>query len=183
MAYQNLLLDQILTLQLTVARLGEKDLMHWWNLDVAQELGGADFLTRLVGATMAPLAVAEALMTVASAKERALLAKMPSQSHSLFSPPVALLGALRDRFRHYKRYPEDVPASVHQILDARKSFSKEDLQKLLQSPTVAKTQGTSFGIELLVDPNWDALQCAQALCNEIAKGPRGDYPFAYYRGA
>lgn len=183
MAFQNTLLDQILTLQLTVARLGEKDLMNWWNLDVAQELGGADFLNRLVGPTMAPLSIADALLTVASAKEGAIMNKMPTQVFSLFSPPVALLGALRDRFRHYKRYPEDVPESVRLILDSRKSFTKEDLQKWLQSSTFAKSQGTSFGSELQMDPHWNVLQCAQALCNEIATGQRGEYPFAYYRGA
>ncbi len=42
-------LDSILLIQLTVARLGEKELLSWWNTDICYKLGGADFLKRLVG--------------------------------------------------------------------------------------------------------------------------------------
>ena len=56
-------LDKILYIQLTIARLGEKELMSWWNTDVVYKLGGADFLQRLVGEIIAPLAAGEASVT------------------------------------------------------------------------------------------------------------------------
>jgi len=47
-------IDTILYIQLVIARLGEKELMNWWNTDIAYEMGGGDFLERLLGKTMAP---------------------------------------------------------------------------------------------------------------------------------
>jgi hypothetical protein len=41
---------KILYTQLIIARMGEKELMSWWNTDIAHEMGGADFLGRLVAA-------------------------------------------------------------------------------------------------------------------------------------
>ncbi len=52
-------LDKIFYTQLVIARLGEKELMNWWNTDVAYKLGGAAFLRRLLGKTIAPLAAGE----------------------------------------------------------------------------------------------------------------------------
>jgi hypothetical protein len=34
-------LDQLLYCQLIIARLGEKELLAWWNTDIAYKLGGA----------------------------------------------------------------------------------------------------------------------------------------------
>lgn len=182
MSFSNSILDAILTLQLTVARLGEKDLMNWWNLDVAQELGGADFLTRLVGPTHAPLAVADALLTVAAAKEQALISKIPGQSaYTLFFPNIALLGGLRDRFRHYKRYHEDIPSSVIGILDPRTAFTCEGLLGKLAQPTPCPFQGTSFGREITVEPGWDELRTAQSLTSLFTLADKGSYPLAYFK--
>jgi hypothetical protein len=52
-------LDSILLLQVAVARLGETELMGWWDTDIAYKLGGAYFLQRLVGPRLAPLAAGE----------------------------------------------------------------------------------------------------------------------------
>jgi hypothetical protein len=40
-------IDKILHTQLIIARMGEKELMNWWNTDIAYKMGGADFLKRL----------------------------------------------------------------------------------------------------------------------------------------
>ena len=40
--------DKIIHTQLIIARMGEKELMNWLNTDIAYELGGADFLKRLL---------------------------------------------------------------------------------------------------------------------------------------
>ncbi len=54
--------DKILYIQLIIARMGEKELRNWWNTDMAYEGGGGDFLQRLLGDTLAPLAAAEGIV-------------------------------------------------------------------------------------------------------------------------
>lgn len=81
-------LDEILTFQLTVARLGEKELMNWWNINAADERDGGDFLRRLVGPEMSPLAAGEILLTVCEEKEETQFEKAPNRDSikSLFLP-------------------------------------------------------------------------------------------------
>ena len=98
-------LDSLLLLQLTVARLGEKELLGWWNTDIVYKLGGADFLNRLVGSTFAPLAAGEAVLMAARMKEEQGLAAIPGESaYTLFCPEPRLRSELTHRFRHFKTY-------------------------------------------------------------------------------
>ncbi len=69
-------LDKIFHIQLIIARLGEKELMNWWNTDAAYKLGGAAFLQRLLGKTIAPLAAGEAVLEAARLKESSLISAM-----------------------------------------------------------------------------------------------------------
>lgn len=56
--------------------MGEKELMNWWNTDAAYKLGGAPFLQRLLGKTIAPLAAGEAVLEAARLKETSLISEI-----------------------------------------------------------------------------------------------------------
>ena len=88
-------IDKIIHTQLIIARMGEKELMNWWNVDIAFELGGADFLKRLLGDTMAPLAAGEGVLRAAHLKESQLIDEMPDNQnvYSLFRPDIVRHGS------------------------------------------------------------------------------------------
>lgn len=73
-------LDQILYTQLVIARLGEKEVKNWWNTDIVFEMGGADFLKRLVGEKLAPLSAGEGILQAAYLKEKAIHNQIPNNS-------------------------------------------------------------------------------------------------------
>jgi len=151
-------IDEILHLQLIVARLGERELLSWWNTDIAYKLGGADFLGRLLGKEMAPLAAAEGILAAARGKEEALVAAIPgAPCCSLFCPPSGLRNELGYRLSHFKRYLDDTPAEITAILDSGTEWTVESLRALLRDATKDATtgagtgadyEGTSFGREL-----------------------------------
>jgi len=84
-------IDKILYTQLIIARMGEKELMNWWNTDIAHEMGGADFLARLLGKTMAPLSAGEGILRAAYLKEMQTINEMPSNDTicTLFRPEAS----------------------------------------------------------------------------------------------
>jgi hypothetical protein len=150
-------IDEILHLQLIVARLGERELLSWWNTDIAYKLGGADFLGRLLGKEMAPLAAAEGIRAAARGKEEALVTAIPgAPCCSLFCPPLGLRNELGYRLSHFKRYLDDTPAEITAIMDSATEWTVESLRALLRDTTkgaVADYEGTSFGRELRLSGN------------------------------
>lgn len=175
------MLDSILAIQLTIARLGEKELMNWWNTDIAYTLGGADFLIRLCGPRMAPLAAGEAILLAASTVEETIMMTMPGKAYSLFHPEPALRTALSRRFRHFKTYPEELPPSLAEILDPEREWSIPELFARLQSPLRAVFRGTSFGRELTLDKAIGELETIQALASTFSPEDRGVYTMPYFR--
>jgi hypothetical protein len=188
-------LDTILTLQIAVARLGEKPMRFWWNSDIADADGGADLLHRLVAAEMAPLSVLEGLLLSATRTEERLLAHIPGPpAYSLFCPEPELRIALRRRFRHFKRYPDDFPETISVLAGGGMSpdgTTAEDLVGVVESidqgaPVSVAEEQTSFGTELKLDavPGEDrALALAAALARVAIRAPRGAYTLPYYREA
>ena len=180
-------IDTILLLQLTVARLGEKELLAWWNTDICYKLGGADFLNRLVGPVLAPLAAGEAILMAASLKEEKLIKAISgADAFSLFWPEPEARAALGRRLRHFKTYPDELPADIAEILDPGREWkSGELLERLTGGPKVSfqgtKFQGTSFGREVSVAAAWGAVRKAQALASTFSAGDRGAYVMPYYR--
>ncbi len=129
-------LDDILYYQLIIARLGEKELMNWWNTDIAFELGGSAFLNDLLGETMAPISAAEGLLEAARLKEQSLFKDIPSSVTpvSLFLPEPQIQILLKERVRHFKRYPEDLPGNISDILNSKTDFTIQDLKNLVINP-------------------------------------------------
>ncbi|MEX2443105.1 MAG: BREX-6 system BrxE protein [Alkalispirochaeta sp.] len=193
-------LDTILTLQIAVARLGEKPMRFWWNSDIADADGGADLLQRLVGVEMAPLSVMEGLLLSAARTEERLLAHIPAPpAYSLFCPEPELRIALRRRFRHFKRYPDEFPDAISTLVDdgmPPDGKTAEDLFGVVESvaqgaAVPVSEEQTSFGTELKLDAaagvvtSWEdrAITLAAALARVAIRSPRGEYTLPYYREA
>lgn len=196
-------LDQILALQVAVARLGEKPFRFWWNSDIADIDGGADLLVRLVGKEIAPLTVIEALLLVAQQTEERLLSAIPAPpAYSLFCPEPALRTALHNRFRHFKSYPEDLPerlgflvgpecreddllaAITHAVTGAigAAAIGADGIETVAEGSI--ETRETSFGVELTCGaPAAAQIHCAAMLATVASRSPKGAYTLPYYREA
>jgi hypothetical protein len=179
-------LDQILALQIAVARLGEKPFRFWWNSDVADVDGGADLLTRLVGQTMSPLSVIEGVLLAAKQTEERLLAAIPAPpAYSLFCPEPALRRALKNRIRHFKNYPEELPDRLRWLVSTE--CGSDDLLATIGAAARGdlEIQKTSFGVALQMGPSsgepLEPTRLAAALASIAADCPRGGYSLPYYR--
>ena len=176
------LLDRILTLQLAIARLGEKDCMNWWAVKIAHQHSGADFLERLVGPEMAVLAVGDGLLQAAALAEQEILKKIPGEAvFTIFHPEPELLSALSGRFRHYKRYPASVPESVRSILDPTRKMDAVFLFAETGAGKAVKYTGTTFGREITLPKGQDPETRMRALASVLGPDDRGAYPLPYYR--
>ena len=179
-------IDTILHCQLTVARLGEKELMNWWNTDMAYEVGGATFLQDLLGETMAPLAAGEGILEAARLKEASLSEGIPqnqgSGTQTLFQPSPKIKTALKERMRHFKRYPDDIPEQIKEILDPRTDFSAEQLIGRIPAETTLQKSGTSFGhqIEKPSSATDADAEFFQNLAAEVAKCEKGNFILHYF---
>ena len=177
-------LDKIFYIQLVIARLGEKELMNWWNTDAVYKLGGAAFLQRLLGKTIAPLAAGEAILEAARLKESSLISEIPDnkQVFSLFKPEPKLYTALNERMRHFKRYPDDIPAEIVSILDPGKDWTSGDLVDLINVPDVLQSSGTSFGRLFEKSPGQSMNGIMLTLASGITASEKGNYTLCYYQG-
>ncbi len=181
-------LDKIFYTQLVIARLGEKELMNWWNTDVTYKLGGAAFLQRLLGKTIAPLAAGEAILEAARLKESSLISEIPENQliFSLFKPEPKLNTALKERMRHFKRYPDDIPGEIAQILDPDKDWTPGELVDLINVPDSLKSSGTSFGRLFEKSPGQNMAATLNGIMLILASGitvcEKGKYILCYYQG-
>jgi hypothetical protein len=177
-------IDQILYTQLIIARLGEKELKNWWNTDIAYETGGADFLKRLVGEKLAPLSAAEAILSAAFMKEHSVLSQIPSGPYtSLFCLKQDVDIALKDRIRHFKRYPDDTPEDIATLMDPITEWTIESLKSLLGELKAPDVRGTSFGNSIEIDGSWNELDTISALAAVVINSEKGRYTIAYTREA
>lgn len=190
-------LDQILALQIAVARLGERPLRFWWNSDIADIDGGADLLVRLVGKESAPLSVIQALLQVAKQTEERLCAAVPSPlAYSLFCPEPTLRRALHNRIQHFKSYPDELPESFHVLLsqdygesNLLSAITNAESINLSTGSSVGgfQTEDTVFGVELkffnpMVTPEAvSPVKYATILAAVAASSPKGAYTLPYYR--
>ena len=176
-------IDKILYNQLIIARMGEKELMNWWNTDIGHEMGGADFLERLLGKVMAPLSAGEGILRAAYLKEMQTINEMPDNDNvcTLFRPePEAAIG-IEERYRHFKRYPESLPETIAEILDPKKDWSSDQLAELIRSDLSPESKGTSFGIELDKPEGIGVAEITTAIASIIQSNEKGRYVLAYYR--
>lgn len=178
-------LDGILALQLTIARLGEKELCAWWNVDLAYKLGGADFLRRLAGATMAALAAGEGLLQAAAQSEAGIITGIPESVCSLFQPEASVQVELHHRFRHFKAYPTDLPTEIAKLLDAEKDWKIGDLaahrDALCSGIVMPKMEATAFGRLVSVPAGLGPLETAKALALSFDPRQKGGLLLSYYR--
>ncbi|WP_419174432.1 BREX-6 system BrxE protein [Desulfosediminicola sp.] len=178
-------IDIILHAQLIIARMGEKELMNWWNTDIAYEMGGADFLQRLLGDTIAPLSAGEAILRAAYLKESQLVSEMPNSQnvYTLFRPEPEMGVALEERLRHFKRYPEDVPKEISQILDPKKDWTPDDLVDLIKPEKPVTSTGSSFGREIEKTVGLGMVDVMTNMASILKTNEKGRYVLTFYREA
>jgi hypothetical protein len=178
-------IDKILYTQLIIARMGEKELMNWWNTDIAFNLGGADFLNRLLGDVLAPLAAGEGILKGAQLKDSQHIANMPNSEEvfTLFNPEPEINIAIKERLRHFKRYPEDLPEEISHILDPNKDWTIEEFIALISTNEAAKYTGTSFGKEIVKTAGLSIVDVMNNLASIIKTNEKGNYVLSYYVGA
>lgn len=179
-------LDEILKIQLLIARLGEKESMNWWNLDISFEEGGADFLTRLVGDThpnLPALSIADGLLLACNQYEENLIAQSGQSLASLFSPEPELLFSLKERLRYFKKYPDTLPDTLIQVLDSSKEWTTSDVQELLAIDSLPSFEGTTVGCKVPIDSGIGVLDSIKSLTSVILGFPKGQYSLAYFQGA
>jgi hypothetical protein len=176
-------IDNIIKTQLIIGRMGEKELMNWWNIDIAYEMGGADFLKRLLGDTLALLAAGEGILKAAHLKESQLINEMPENQSvfSLFRPESQVAVAIEDRLRHFKRYPEDLPEEIKHILDPEKDWASNDLADLISTDTSVPFTGSSFGKEIKKTIGLGIADLMTQLASIIKTNEKSRYVLCYYR--
>jgi hypothetical protein len=176
-------IDKILYTQLIIARMGEKELMNWWNTDIAHEMGGADFLGRLLGKTMAPLSAGEGILRAAYLKEMQTINKMPNNDSvcTLFRPEPEVAIGIEERYRHFKRYPESLPDDIAEILAPKKDWSSHQLAELIRPALSAKSTGTSFGMEIDKPEGFGIVEIMGTMASIIKSYEKGRYTLIYYR--
>lgn len=177
-------IDSVLSCLLTVARLGEKELMNWWNTDIAYKLGGADYLQRLLGPEIAPLAAAEGLINAARLKEQEIIQTMPKPDrvYSLFSPEPQIQQELNERLRHFKRYPDDLVEYIAEILNPDGEWSRDDLiQRAGTRIPDYPIEKTRFGRKVTFPSNENpavSLCALASIC--VSSSSKGSYTLCYY---
>lgn len=178
-------IDKILHTQLIIARMGEKELMNWWNTDIAYEMGGADFLKRLLGDTLAPLSAGEGILKAAQLKDTQLISEMPDNQkvYTLFRPEPEVDIAIEERLKHFKRYPEDLPEEISQILAPKKDWAAQELADLITSEKKPEFSGTSFGREIEKTVGLGMSDVMMSLASIMKTNGKGSYVLSYYRGA
>lgn len=110
-------LDDILALQILVAKAGETERLNWWRIDATDEAGGGDFFQRLVG-SLSPMASTEAALKGAAAKELEIMqnASIDHEMVSLFHLPGELQIQVQERWGFYKKHPEQLPEALQQLI-------------------------------------------------------------------
>lgn len=176
-------INKILYTQLIIARLGEKELMNWWNTDIAYEMGGADFLGRLLGITMAPLAAGEGILRAAYLREMQIIKEMPNNDTvcTLFRPEPEVAIGIEERYRHFKRYPESLSDDITEILDPQKDWSSNQLAELIGSDFSPESKGTSFGKEIVKPEGVGIGDIMASMASMIKSNEQGRYVLVYYR--
>lgn len=176
-------INKILYTQLIIARMGEKELMNWWNTDIAHEMGGADFLGRLLGKTMALLSAGEGILRAAHLKEMQTINEMPNNDTicTLFRPEPEVDIEVEERYRHFKRYPESLPDDIAEILDPKKDWSSHQLAELIRSDFSPESKGTSFGMEIDKPENLGVTEIMAMMASILKANEKGQYVLVYYR--
>jgi hypothetical protein len=138
-------MDQIIELQLKIARAGELERLCWWRVDATDALGGGDFFSRLVG-SHSGLSSAEAAMTGATLKEKRLIDEAGATAVvTLFNPQVELKNQIQQRWQHFKLHPDDTPKAIAVLLDHKLEFKSEELTQELESYTKPRFERTAVG--------------------------------------
>jgi hypothetical protein len=176
-------IDKILLTQIIIARMGEKELMNWWNIDITYEMSGADFLKRLLGDTLAPLSAGEGIIKAAHLKESQLINEIPNNQnvYSLFWPEPEVALGIEERLRYFKRYPEDLPEEISQILDPKTDWTTSELSDLISSEKSPKSTGSSFGREIEKTVGLGMPDLMINLASLIMKNEKSRYILCYYR--
>lgn len=174
-------LDQILELQIKVARAGETERLFWWRVDATDALGGGDFFKRLVG-SLSELSSVEAVLEGAKAKEKKLLeeAGVEKSVITLFNPQVALKIKLQERWNHFKANPGEIPDNIKTLLNHNLEFDSTSFENELSAYNKPSYERSSFGRKARgVIPD-ESLKQMQQLASLLIPLEKNQYPLPYY---
>jgi len=174
-------LDQILELQIKIARAGETERLFWWRVDATDSAGGGDFFKRLVG-SLSELSAVEAALEGAKSKEKKLLeeAGVEKSVITLFNPQVELKIKLEERWRHFKANPEEIPDNIKSLLNHDLEFNRSNFENELSSYQKPSYERSSFGRKARGEMPGDALKQMQQLASLLIPLEKNQYPLPYY---
>ncbi len=183
-------LDKILAIQLTVAWAGEGQCepkrLGWWQTDLIDDLGGGDFLQRLLPKTHAWAsleAVREAARRV-DAKARGKMAD-PDAMRSIFFLGFELDEQLNDRLAALKRDGAGgkSPAEALELpLELNAEFDRDKLEDALTSQGAEKFKKEPSGRKLKGSPPDEPHELVRRLAASLVP-LIDDYPLPYYEVA
>ena len=132
---------------------------------------------------MAPLAAGEGILKAAQLKENQLFEDIPDNQKvcSLFQPDPGISIAVEERLRHFKRYPEDLPENISQVLDLKKDWGATELAELIQPETSPQYKASSFGKEMEKTVGLSITDIMTNLAALVKTCEKGGYVLSFYR--
>jgi len=160
------ILDQILELQIKIARAGEQERLCWWRVDATDSYGGGDFFLRLVD-SISGLCAVEAAIEGAKMLERQKLSEagIGYEVITLFHPEFNVKMQINERWMHIKNNPDDVPASIRLLLDHELKFDKQALTKELEGYPKPSYERSPFGRKMRGNLSEDPLMQMRQLAS------------------
>jgi hypothetical protein len=179
--FSNHVLDQILELQIKIARAGEKHRLSWWNVDATDTDGGGDFFKMLVGRLSEMSAIEIALVGARLLeKEKIKNARISFEVLSIFNPGAEITIQLSKRWEQLKVNPEIIPDIIKSLLDHNLEFDKEGFQKELETFTKPSYEKTALGRMVRGQLSEDPLKGVQQLASLLIPFEENNYPFPYF---
>jgi hypothetical protein len=179
----NTAIDQLLELQIKIARAGESERLCWWRIDATDQLGGGDFFQRLVGQELSGLAAIEAALAGAKIKEKNLLeeAGLSTQTAiTLFHLPLETQNQLNERMRFFKSHPEQIPEDLRALFRHETEFKAQDLERELNTYPKPSYERSAFGRKIRGGLPEDVIQQARQLASLLLPLEKQHYPLPYY---
>lgn len=178
-------LDEILAIQFIVAWAGEgrcePERLGWWDTDVVDELGGGDFMKRLVPRTHAWAAL-QAVREAARRKDEEIRSKAadPDRVRSLFHLGHDVERQLDDRLAELKKQGGE-PSNMLPMLDVVDAdFDADELAATLEEKGDADVEQTPGGRRVRGDMPDDPRVAVQNLAAALIPFEE-HYPQPHYR--
>ncbi len=177
----NTVLDQILELQIKIARAGETERLSWWNVDATDIDGGGDFFKRLVG-KLSEMSALETTLVGARLLEKEKISKagIGFEILSVFNPGSEITIQLARRWDQLKINPDIIPAAIKALLAHDLAFDKAEFQAELETYKRPSHERTALGRMVRGQLSENPLERVQQLASLLVPFEEKTYPFPYF---